>query len=94
MKRNPEKSIKIQRYAEKCTEMHRNAQNGREMQRTIEKCRDMQGYHHDLHDLHDLYDLHGTWNIIFDILEPPAFRKYGTCWGVAQKPFVISFLQI
>ena len=24
------------------------------------------------------------WNVIFDILEPPAFRKYSTCW-ILQK---------
>ena len=30
-------------------------------------------------------------NVIFDILEPPAFRKYSTCWVLQkfEKPYII-----
>ena len=78
MQRNAKKFKEMQRNVEKCRDMQKNAEKVRESQRKSEKCR----YPHELLDLHDLYDPQG--NVVFDILEPPAFRKYSICW-VLQK---------
>ena len=62
----------MQRNSEKCIEMQRNA----------EKCREVQI----CSDILMTFMTHG--NVTFDILEPPAFRKYSTCWVLdkSEKP--------
>ena len=55
------------------------------MQRNVEKFRYMQICPHDLHDFHDIYDLHDTRECNFDILEPPAFRKYMKNLNILEK---------
>ena len=62
----------MQKNAEKCRKMQRNAEKCREMQRNAEKYREM------------TFMTIMTLNVIFDILEPHAFRKFSTCW-VLQK---------
>ena len=62
----------MQRNTEKCKEIQRNAKKYSEMYRNAEKCS----------DILMTFMTHG--NVIFDILEPPAFRKYSTCW-ILQK---------
>ena len=65
----------MQTNAKKCKEMQKNAEKCkecREMQRNAEKYREM------------TFMTIMTLNVIFDILEPHAFRKFSTCW-VLQK---------
>ena len=55
------------------------------MWRNVKKCREMKRYVEKLRDIlmtFMTFMTHG--NVTFDILEPPAFRKYSTCW-VLQK---------
>ena len=59
--------------------MQRNAEKFREMQRNA----DMKRYLYSMTFITFMtFMTHG--NVIFDILEPPAFRKYSTCW-ILQK---------
>ena len=67
----------MQKNVEKCREMWRNAEKCKEMQRNSEKCRKMQIFI-------TFMTFMENKNVIFDILELPAFRKYSTCW-VLQK---------
>ena len=59
----------MQRNVEKCREMQKNAEKCSEMQGNVEKLREMQL----CREILMTFMTHG--NVIFDILEPPAFRK-------------------
>ena len=72
MRRNVKKCREMQRHVEKCRETQRSVEKCREMQLIVEKCRGI------------LMTFMTRENVIFDILEPHAFRKYSTCW-VLQK---------
>ena len=68
----------MQWKVEKCREMQRNAEPCSEMKKNEDKRREMQI----CRDILLAFMTHG--NVIIDIFEPPAFRKYSTCW-VLQK---------
>ena len=65
----------MQRNGVKCREMKRNAEKCRELQRNSEKFRDI---------LMIFMTFMTQGNVIFNILEAAAFRKFSTCW-VLQK---------
>ena len=58
--------------------MKRNAEKCSEMQRNAEKCREMQICRDILMTFMTFMTFMTHGNVIFDILEPPAFRKYST----------------
>ena len=65
----------MQTNAEKCREMQKNAEKCKE-------CREMQTNAEKYREITFMTIM--TLNVIFDILEPHAFRKFSTCW-VLQK---------
>ena len=82
--------MRLQRKAEKRREMHKKFREmqriASEMQRNEEKCMEMQRNAEKFSEIQRNADILMTfmafmtfmthWNVIFDILEPPAFRKY------------------
>ena len=86
--RNAEKCIrnseKCRELLQKCREMKRNVWKCRGMQRNSVKYREMQICRDILMTFMTFMTFMANWNVIFDILEPPAFRKYSTCW-ILQK---------
>ena len=98
MQRNAEKCREKQRNAEKCIRNSEKCrellQKCREMKRNVWKCRGMQRNSVKYREMQICRDILMTFmifmtfmtqgNVIFDILEPPAFIKYSTC-RVLQK---------
>ena len=82
--KNAEKCSEMHSNALKCREMQKNAVKFSEMQRNAEKCRGMMINEDKCREMQICKDILTTFmthgNVIFYILEPPAFRKYSTCW--------------